>query len=205
MIFSSIFRFLVNPINKDERINISRKLFYFGVLFICTLILVYGLTIILQLFIPQPSHKADELSLLKLIAYGLFLAPVFEELIFRLSLKYSILNLSVSLCLAQTAIITTLLDIKLLTFQGGILFLFLFVLFIIFLNNHKTASKRLEKVWNYHFGRVFYISSLLFCLFHTVNYEIIDLNSFLVAFLFSFPLFIGALLLGYTRIRLGFL
>lgn len=204
MFFSSFSGFLVNPANNYEEINISRKIFYFVVLFICALIFVYGLTIILQLFIPQPSHKAGELSFLKLIIYGLFLAPMFEELVFRLSLFYSKINLSISLSLANTAIFTTILDVRLITFFGAFLFILSFCASIIFLNNHKTAHLFLEKLWKEHFKLIFYTSALLFSLFHTTNYEISSISAFFIAIVFSVPQLIGALFLGYVRIKMGF-
>lgn len=205
MCISDFFKFFGKPCSEAIEINILKKILYFLILSISSLILVYGLTIVLQLIIHSPASGVEDLSFLKLVLFGLLLAPIFEELVFRLSLVYSKINLSISASLANTAIITTLLDIRLLTVFGGILFFISFCFAFIFLNNHKSAHLQLEKLWKNNFAAVFYGSAFLFSLFHITNYEISGVSSFLIALLFSVPQLIGALFLGYVRIRLGFL
>jgi hypothetical protein len=205
MILWRFLRFLNAPTANDEKINIHKKLIGFVGLFFTSVLLVYGSTFVLQLFISQPVSEISDLSFEKLVLFALLLAPLFEELVFRLSLIYSKLNLSISLSLAIASIITSVLDIRLLTLFGGVTFFFAFCSLYIVLNNLTDFQLKIESFWEKHFILVFYILSFLFGIFHMANYQLNSFSALTLAFVFSVPQIIGALFLGFVRIRLGFI
>jgi uncharacterized protein len=205
MILIELIRFLKNPNEEQPNIKTQKRIVDFLILLFLTLVLCYGLMIVLQKFINPPANQINDLSFGKLLLFGLFLGPLFEELVFRLSLICSKLNLSISLSLSNTALITTLLDIRLLTLFGGFNFFVGLCICLIFLNQHPTAHFRIEKFWKNHFAFVFYTSSIAFGLIHFTNYSLDGISALLVAILFSIPQMIGGLILGFVRIRLGFL
>jgi hypothetical protein len=205
MIIVEFIRFILKPNAELVLIRFYKKLLNFFILLICSLIIVYGLTIVLQMFINQPASKVNDLSFAKLILFALLLAPLFEELVFRLSLIYSKLNLSISLSLAIASIITSVFDIRLLTWFGGVTFFLAFCVLYIVLNNLTTFQIKIEGFWEKYFILVFYILTFLFGIFHMANYQLNSFSALTLAFVFSIPQIIGALFLGFVRIRLGFI
>jgi uncharacterized protein len=205
MVIVDFIRFLANPNAEKIHIETKNKFVDFAILFVLALLISYGLLIVLQAFINPPANQINDLSFAKLLLFALFLGPLFEELVFRLSLIYSKLNLSISLGLANAALITTLLDIRLLTLFGGFTFFIGLCSSYIFLNKHQTAYSGIEKFWKNHFALIFYISSIAFGLIHFTNYDLNSISALLIAILFSVPQMFGGLILGFVRIRLGFL
>jgi hypothetical protein len=205
MILVEFTMFLAKPDAGQENLSINKKLINFIILLFCALILSYGLNIVLRLFFQAPESRVDDLSFAKLVVFGLLLAPLFEELVFRLSLLYSKLFLSISLALAISSLLTSFMDIRLLTWTGCLSFYIGLSACFIFLNNHKTAHQVIEFFWKNHFAVVFYLSTFLFGIFHMGNYDLIGIQAMALALLFCTPQVIGSLFLGFVRIRLGFL
>ena len=204
MMLREMLKFLPKPHIYHEDLPVKKKVTGFLILFLVCVFIVYSLNILLQLLVPAPENGVEEMSFPKLLLYALLLAPLFEESVFRLSLVYSKINLSVSLSLALTAIITNLMDIRLLTIWGVIIFAVLFIGFIAFFSKTESISQRLNNFWNGHFTLIFYGFALIFGLFHSINYEFHSFSAYVLAVVFSIPQFIGALFMGFVRIRLGF-
>src|SRR5690606_34309344 len=61
-------------------------------------------------------------------------------------------------------------------------------------------SWRMRRLWERHFGKVFYTFAVVFALVHLANYENLRLPAALIPLLVV-PQFIGALFWGYMRLR----
>jgi hypothetical protein len=204
MILIEFLKFLIKPDPGQKNISMNKKLISFIILLFCSIMMSYGLSIVLQLFFRAPASSVEDLSFAKLVLYALLLAPIFEELVFRLSLLYSRLFFSISFALAMTSLITSLMDIRLITWTGSLSFNICLSFCFIFLNNSEKANSKIENFWKNHFAMVFYLSSFLFGIFHIGNYGLVGIDAFVMALLFCVPQLIGSLFLGFVRIKLGF-
>jgi hypothetical protein len=68
--------------------------------------------------------------------------------------------------------------------------------------DYKSTENRFKSLWDRYFAFVFYSVALIFAFIHSVNF--LNINYFLLPIL-VLPQFIIGLLIGYLRIRLGFI
>ncbi|NTV31053.1 CPBP family intramembrane metalloprotease [candidate division WWE3 bacterium] len=150
---------------------------------------------------------------------GSILAPIIEELTFRLPLRYSALNVSVFIGFVSLLIFQLMDELNLpfmdlipeqirsvgilsggpiftASFSVGILILFLIV--------RQFIKKDAALGWySRHVGVLFYLSALSFGFVHLENYTGLGTLIFLAPILVA-PQIIGGLMWGYLRIRYGF-
>ncbi|MCX2741648.1 CPBP family glutamic-type intramembrane protease [Pontibacter anaerobius] len=137
-----------------------------------------------------------------LLVTVVLLAPLTEEIIFRLPLVYSRGFLFVAvfaLLLNFGPLVMQTLEASMVYFAGGALLLLALAVW-------PFISRRLQAIvylfWKRHFGFVFYTSAGLFALLHLLNYQETGLPLALLLLL-VLPKFVGGIFLGYTRLRLG--
>lgn len=128
----------------------------------------------------RDNHKITDMiktfPVVELLAFTVIIAPVFEELIFRLYLRYKnnyALHFLISI-VSPTGV-----------------------------RNEQKAETFLISIWKKRYKFIFYFSAVLFGLIHIINYEfsytILLLSPILVA-----PQIILGLIIGYLRVRIGF-
>jgi hypothetical protein len=138
------------------------------------------------------------------------LAPVAEELTFRLPLRYTEINLTIS------ALLVVLFTVRRLLLKLGIfglatrwLWSAVFALSVAFLVHvvlRTEPGKRVTgRMWRDHFRSIFYLSCFGFGLFHLSNYRfpLFTTETLLLAPLLVLPQIIGGFILAFTRMRLG--
>ncbi|OKL38863.1 CPBP family glutamic-type intramembrane protease [Pontibacter flavimaris] len=155
-------------------------------------------------YLPTGYARAfsANLSFFPVFVMAVLLAPLTEELVFRLPLVYSrsfivVAVLSFSICygpvLAQAAGAPAWLV------AAGALLL------VILLGGYLWSRKwqaSMYLLWKRRFGLVFYTSTVLFGLLHLLNYQRSALPLALLLLLLL-PKLVGGVFLGYTRLRLG--
>ena len=164
-------------------------LFYLFVIVIGTLPLIVTLHFLELL----PEYKPIDLNALNIFKITL-VAPIFEELIFRLPLKFSKINLTVSLGLFLY-LITRKIDI-ILAVSLTALFLGFMILSLIKESEFQPGTK---KLFSKYFQHVFYFQAVIFGFLHLPNFYL-DFRYF-----YLFPLFIVSYIfigciLGYLRV-----
>lgn len=195
---SIFFRFIKspknNPINdkKGNIVLISIKLFLFLIL-IGGLINFLSITIIKQ-FITLPVDEAlkipDALKNRKwlFIFFVSILAPVYEEIIFRLPLNFKPINLALSI----TFFIGGLLMLIENTGPSFLIPIFLVIIFILLYKLCTLYSDELNTFWKINFSFIVYLFSFLFGLVHISNYSFQELTQFFVVPILILPqLFVG--------------
>jgi uncharacterized protein len=173
--------------------------------FLKFLLLFYLISIPLGLFVELISQLLNfqdvalNFSAFKLIFAGIILAPIIEEIQFRLLLKPSYKNFMLffgfSVCIALIALL-----------KGRIFFVTVFIVLAFFsilvsLNKRKIRRVQVFILKNYYY--FFYISCILFGIYHIFNYTPFNSKLILIMPILIFPKMILGGFLGYIRIRFG--
>lgn len=141
---------------------------------------------------------------LPLLAFSVIIfVPIIEEFIFRLHLKYRSWVINILLPIVLIIISGFLINISSTIVMISIIIIGLFILILFIIYNQKITSY-LKQIWDRKFNVVFYTTTLLFALMHITNYEF-SLSVILLAPLLIFSQFVGGFLIGYLRIKAGFI
>jgi hypothetical protein len=152
-------------------------------------------------FIREPAPRWTLIILLSIV----------EELIFRLPLRYTTINLNIA------ALLFALFAIRNLLFRLGI---FGFVTFterwlwsavlalligsVVFVLLRTQPVKRIiSRIWLHHFRAVLYFSCVAFGLAHVYNFTSITIATLLLAPLLVLPQIIAGFIFAFARMRLG--
>lgn len=147
------------------------------------------------------SHKLQQaFSRIPLLLVGIMVVvaiPLLEEIIFRLPLKYRRLTLNIVLPILLLGVSGMTGSAQMPALAVGAVIIIFFFIF------NKRIHNRLERVWEYRFGWVFYGFTFLFTIIHITNYEVTWLTVALFPLLLA-PQFFAGFFIGYTRLRSGF-
>lgn len=144
------------------------------------------------------TSKVQQLTMPREILYGVLLAPIIEELFFRLIYVFNQRNLVIILAasvLFEGYFIINDNLIKSIIFSAVIIFT------IVLLLNFRRSRTTFYK----HFGFFFYFIASLFAIIHIGNFIGLSLNNILIVLLMVIPQFIAGTILGYIRVRFGFI
>ena len=173
------------------------------------------LTLISAFFVALPIGKYLGATSIANIAQSrpwilVLFAPVSEELIWRLPLRYTEVNLTISVLLATLFVVRRLL-LKLGLFGSttrwlwSTIFALLVASVVRVLLRTEPAKRLVSKIWGDHFRLVFYISCFGFGLLHISNYRFSSstTETLLLAPLLVLPQIISGFIFGFARMRLG--
>jgi membrane protease YdiL (CAAX protease family) len=150
------------------------------------------------------SHRlsqffAETHPLLVLLAVAI-VGPAVEEYFFRSPLRYTRMRLFVAFLAVVFFVLPTLLElIHISTLVSALIWLGVLTL-AIWVVLSDLNSWRMRRLWERHYGKVFYTFAIVFALVHLANYENLRLPVALIPLLVV-PQFIGALFWGYLRLR----
>jgi Type II CAAX prenyl endopeptidase Rce1-like len=141
---------------------------------------------------------------------SVLLAPVAEELTFRLPLRYTEVNLTISVLLATLFVVRRLL-LKLGIFGlatrwlWSAVFALLVASVVLVLMRTEPVKRFTSRIWLGHFRSVVYTSCFAFGLFHLSNYRFSSFTAetLLLAPLLVLPQIISGFIFGFARMRLG--
>ncbi|MCK4358236.1 MAG: CPBP family intramembrane metalloprotease [Candidatus Cloacimonetes bacterium] len=216
--FKKIISFICSPKNVlDKSYSFKENLVYVFSVWIITIILfllsekLINYLQVIRLIEPTVPHKP--LGVLKgypfivFLSFSLIIGPLLEELVFRLSLKFNRLNLSIS-CGAITYFFSSPCLFNNKDVEIGInniyRLLLGFTVFIVFyyliLNN--SIERKLSNFWDRNFKYIFYFSVLSFGMIHITNYEL-SLNHLLFIPIITLPRIILGIIFGFIRTKFG--
>lgn len=214
---TDIFQFFRRPDCISFQNGTKNKITIFFTIFLCLLVVIFGMnmtvrilqTIITNIFlmpstIGQTTQFPDWWKTWNLFQI-ILLSPILEEFSYRYALgRFNVTQIKISLSLIISFHISYLLYFyKFYQLCESNLILHFFslygstisiatILFLIMSSCNKQLA-RLNNKWDSNFPFIFYLSAILFAIYHVYNMPILCL----------LPLFTGALIFGYTRIRLG--
>jgi len=145
-----------------------------------------------------PSSLKEHLWIFFLLV--VIIAPILEEVIFRLSLIFDPINIALSVSTLIALIIHKVCNgfITIMTFA----FLFLLLYQLVFKYRVEFIS-----FWNKYFKYIFYFLSITFGLVHISNYKFVEVGQYFIAPLLIFPQLAIGFILSFTRVyyKRGFL
>lgn len=166
--------------------------------------------IIIRFFIDNENISLiklkNNLSPFLMFLIGVLLVPFIEEIIFRLSLLFKPIFLTIACCLLFYIVVSKFYFNVNYLFLDSTLFLRLTLTLIIGILVFIITSKfsdRLTIFWNNNFKWIYYISVLVFGFLHVFNYQI-DTQDLNIVLLLVLPQLLGGVVLGFIRIRYGF-
>ncbi len=212
--FFAFLQFLVFPKSalskaEDTGNKIAASIFLLGVKFAFSLTVA---SLIGMFYEPKnltDQAMAERFSPWAYLAVGGLILPFFEEVLFRLSLVFKPIYLSLSLGCGTYYILTkavfgsklSLVDDTFFIRVGAGLAVGLLLYFLLSLASVKIFLKRF---WERRFSVVYYLSATVFAWLHVFNFEVSFINILLTPIL-TLPQLFSGLISGYLRVRFGFM
>lgn len=191
----NIVSYIRKPLIKNQLTGIGfKKIFKLYLIYLLSITFLSApLGIVLK--ITTISYWEFEVSW-KLVFYGVILAPILEEILFRILLRPTLRSLIIfNLCGISV------LGISL--YNNSLIFFLLFASIIIVWNSIYYSAKHLNFNFEKHFSKIFYSSALLFAITHIDNYNGISGYLILLSPIIILPYFFMGLYLGYIRMNFG--
>lgn len=148
---------------------------------------------------PRETYQEDN-SIIYVITF--LMLPLIEEITFRLSLFYSMLNLSMSLSALITSFFFLFIDI-IDYLWISLMFLVLCGILYLILRNSNIFDLRLRRFWIHHCRFVLFFSIFVFSFMHMLNCEF-SANVLLLMPIIILPQIISAIIYSYARMSFGF-
>ena len=185
MTFHALWRFIKKPVElSEDKASLQLKIGTCGALFLIQIppllvlmALVRGLE---QLGLwDEDMHSLQkifqEMEPVLIFFFAVIMAPLLEEVMFRLILR----------------------------FRSNFLILWsIHIGVALHLGQKRSLLKTARKVWDKFYGRVFYLMTMAFGLMHIMNFEP-SLNIYLLAPILVAPQILIGINLGYLRVRFG--
>ena len=175
---------------------------------------VFSITVasLLQ-FIYEPENltsasMAERFAPLLLLVVGGIVLPLFEEITFRLSLKFKPIYLALTTggftyYVLTKAVFKSRISLMDDTFWSRIITALIFVLIAYLLLSRQKTKSSLQQYWKKNFNIIYYFSCVSFAWLHIFNFELSLINLFWLPIL-TLPQLFSATIAGYTRVAFGF-
>lgn len=146
----------------------------------------------------------QEKNTLLLAFFMILFIPFIEEIVFRLPLQFKKINF-IPLIVIGVLIVGFSLAIQLkLALFIAVPILVILTGWLFFLLYNKKTGKKWELVWSQNYRFVFYTFAIAFALLHLTNFPY-SIGLLLFAPIVVLPQFIGGLLMGFLRVKQGFI
>ncbi|AZQ59335.1 hypothetical protein EJ994_11140 [Maribacter sp. MJ134] len=205
--------FIVSPKYKTVQEKSKRNKVYDTIgLFLIKVVFSVVVASLLQ-FIYDPENltstsMAERFSPLLLLLVGGIVLPLFEEITFRLSLKFNPSYLALTTggftyYILTKAVFKSRLSLVDDTFWYRVISTIIIVLIAYVVCSRKTVNVNAQRFWERHFRMIYYLSCLSFAWLHIFNFELSLVNLLWMPIL-TLPQLFSATIAGYTRVAFGF-
>jgi len=198
------FKYIRNPIplEKNERFTLN---IYLKTMWLC-LILSYSASvfqILLKIFDLLPEYRNPEVNSIIIFFAVVAFLPLIEEIILRLNLKISKLNIATFLS------VLIIITVKLIFLRGIQIYIYfgaipIFGLIYFIINRSNLPLLKIETFWKSNFKYIFHFSAIAFGMLHLFNFETIKWWMIIISPLLIAPQIIAGYILGYIRMKYGF-
>jgi hypothetical protein len=204
-IFKDFFSFLIKPERNNVKITLSQKIIIFLFLYILLILKIFAL---IKIGEPNVHFKNPNLfnTFNTKIIWAVFIAPVVEEIVYRLPLKFSINSFFFTLSYLIFFYCTKIFSFAFETYYTYIFnYLIILMLFFVFkfIFRNRKIKIGLYLFWKKYFVIIFYSLSFLFAFSHIFNYDSNFLDILKAAHIIILPRFISAIIFGYIRLRIN--
>jgi len=206
----NFFKYLKNPVSTENDELFTFKI-YFKIIGMCYLFLIVSSIFlnIIKSFDVLPKYAVpkidsfDHLGSIILFLFVVIIGPLSEEILFRLNLKITKLNISAFL----TAVL--MLIIQVFFFRRFHFFIYLsiiplFALIYYTINQLHFPIEGINKFVKSKFKYVFHISAVVFGMIHLLNYETVYWWMIVMIPILTAPYISMGYVFGYARMKYGF-
>ena len=208
--FIEFLKFIYKPHEeKEQNSSIYRKMYRTALLFIVSFPLTLILTIVIT-YITNRSvkiHESIDNYNFHLFILTCLIIPSIEEVAFRLPLRYSKINLSLSITVLSFYIINYFFTLKDHFDIENFFFLRIVLSILVGITCYLLCvkySNSFVELYKNNFNVIFYFFAALFALMHISNYEF-TLDTLLLAPIITLPKLISSFVGGFVRVKYGFL
>lgn len=205
--------FIRRPINKPSiEKSIKHKIYDTIGLFFIKLVFSITVALLLQL-VYEPENQTtasmtERFGPLGLLLVGGLILPIFEEITFRLSLKFSPIYLALTsgtftYYIMTKAVFKSRLSLIDDTFWYRVLAGVTILLIVYAIASKSSIRQALQQFWKTQFKWIYYLSCVSFAWLHIFNFELNVTNLLLLPIL-TLPQLFSATIAGYTRVAFGF-
>ncbi|WP_394746861.1 hypothetical protein [Spongiimicrobium salis] len=215
--YASLTRDLVNFMKSPrggiaENKSLRGKIYDTIGLFVMKVVFSIVVASLLQ-FIYEPENltsksMAARFSPLALLMVGGIVLPLFEEITFRVSLKFKPIYLSLTTggftyYILTKAIFKSRLSLVDETFWYRIISAIIIILITYTFYSRKRVNAKAQRFYRKHFRMIYYLSCMSFAWLHIFNFELSLINLLWMPIL-TLPQLFSATIAGYTRVAFGF-
>lgn len=164
-------------------------------------------------FVYEPENltstsMTERFSPLLLLVVGGIILPLFEEVTFRLSLKFKPIYFALTsgtftYYILTKAVFKSRLSLVDETFWSRVTTAVVVMLIIYLVSRTKNVKNMLQNYWQKHFRMIYYFSCVSFAWLHIFNFEL-NLTNLLWLPILTLPQLFSATIAGYTRVTFGF-
>ena len=208
-LFSFIKRPHCDPISEK---SVKNKTYDTIGLFIIKICFSIAIASLLQ-FVYEPKNLTAESMLerfspIMLLLVAGFILPVYEEITFRLSLKFkptffALTTGAFTYYILTKAIYRTRLSLVDETFGIRVVAAFILSVIVYAIVKREKIKSYFELFWKNNFRFIYYFSCFSFAWLHLFNFEL-NLTNILLLPIITLPQLFSATIAGYTRIEFGF-
>ncbi len=154
---------------------------------------------IIELPRPDKLSKLNDLSTLEIFFRGVVFAPIIEELIFRLCLKFTKLNFSVMISSMVFLMLNMFFELS--KTHVGLFSLLLGIILYLIIADRVLLI--LNNFWMQNRVLILYCLLLSFSYLHLANYDSITLKLILLSPIILLTKFVGGFIMSYARLKIG--
>ena len=208
-ILKGVFFFFKKGIIKNQNNeNILYILKFFLLLifvkFFCIMIIVF-FTVFFDFEIIKKVNQMEKSFILgsRLLTVSL-VAPIFEEILFRLPLRYSRLNISLALSIFVFVMLSLVLNVT--YYSSNYIILKLIISFFVFISLYIFLNKNdqlLNIWWNKNQLLIIHSTIILFSFAHSFNFKLNLLPSIFILPIIILPQYFSGLFYSYIRLKKG--
>ena len=206
----SFFEYLKNPVT-NENSDLFTLRIYFKIIGMCYLFLIVPSIFlnIIKSFDVLPKYAVpkidsfDHSGSIILFLFVVIIGPLTEEILFRLNLKITKLNISVFLTAVLMLIILASF-FRSFQFFTYLLILPIFALIYFAMDHLHFPLDKIDNLVKAKFRYVFHLSAISFGIFHLFNYETFYWWMFVIFPILAAPYIVMGYVFGYARMKYGF-
>lgn len=203
----SFFQYIKNPFQPKNREQFTLNT-YLKTMGLCFVLSVLSSFVLVPLkiagLLPTYWIPTQEINSVLILFAATVFVPLIEEILFRLNLKISKINIALflSLLIIFVVKITFLREIHSQIFLVAIP---VFVPIYYILDRTNLPMQRIETFWKSHFKYIFHFAAIGFGMMHLLNFETINWWMIAISPLLAAPYISLGYILGYIRMKHGFI
>lgn len=206
----NFFKYLKNPVSNENSDLFTFKIYFKLIVLGYLLVFISSIfVVVLQTFNVLPHYfnpQIDSVTGIDSIIFFMYVVivgPLIEEILCRLNLKITKLNIAVFLSVIIPVII------KVIFFRGGQRYFYLstiplFIVIYYTINRFGFPSDEIDNFVKSKFKYVFHLSAIIFGMLHLSNYETIYWWMIAMIPLLTAPYISMGYVFGYARMKYGF-